>query len=43
MKLDRESLLWGIEHVFKDGDTDLFPKPVEIRFSACHSPKFVED
>lgn len=30
MKLDKESILWGIEHVYKDSDTDLFPKPAEI-------------
>jgi Reverse transcriptase (RNA-dependent DNA polymerase) len=30
MKLDKESIIWGIEHVFNDSDTDLFPKPVEI-------------
>ncbi|MFC0273231.1 RNA-directed DNA polymerase [Metabacillus herbersteinensis] len=31
MKLEKESILWGIEHIFKDSDTDLFPKPEEIK------------
>ncbi|MGG1573522.1 RNA-directed DNA polymerase [Fictibacillus sp. NRS-1165] len=30
MKLEKESILWGIEHVFTDSDTDLSPKPEEI-------------
>lgn len=31
MKLDRQSLDWAITHLSKEGDTDLFPKPIEIQ------------
>ena len=31
MKLKEESLLWAIKHLSKENDTDLFPKPVEIK------------
>lgn len=30
MKLNEESIRWAIEHIYIEGDTDLFPKPKEI-------------
>lgn len=30
MKLNEESIRWAIEHIYMEGDTDLFPKPKEI-------------
>lgn len=29
MKLNQTSILWAIKHLFKENDTDLFPKPLE--------------
>lgn len=31
MKLDRDSIEWAIDSLDKYGDTDLFPKPVELK------------
>lgn len=31
MKLEQTSLSWAIKHLFKENDTDLFPKPMELR------------
>lgn len=31
MKLDSNSLSWAIKHLFKENDTDLFPKPLELK------------
>ena len=30
MKLNENSIRWGLDHINKEGDTDLFPKPIEI-------------
>jgi hypothetical protein len=30
LKLNEESIRWAIEHIYIEGDTDLFPKPKEI-------------
>jgi hypothetical protein len=30
LKLKKDSISWGIQHVYFDSDTDLFPKPKEI-------------
>lgn len=30
MKLNQQSIQWALEHLKKESDTDLFPKPVEI-------------
>lgn len=30
MKLKDDSIRWAIKHIDKEGDTDLFPKPIEI-------------
>ncbi|MEG4116328.1 reverse transcriptase domain-containing protein [Microcoleus sp. N9_B4] len=30
MKLDEKSIRWSLNHLIKYGDTDLFPKPVEL-------------
>lgn len=30
MKLQKESIEWAINHLFKENDTDLFPRPIEL-------------
>ena len=30
MKLNENSIIWGLNHINKESDTDLFPKPIEI-------------
>lgn len=30
--LDKETVLWCIEHILKHGDTDIFPHPFEMQF-----------
>lgn len=31
MKLNERSIMWGLNHINKESDTDLFPKPIEIK------------
>lgn len=31
MKLNECSIIWGLNHINKESDTDLFPKPIEIK------------
>lgn len=31
MKLNENSIVWGLNHINKESDTDLFPKPIEIK------------
>jgi len=31
MKLNQSSISWAMKHLFKESDTDLFPKPLEIK------------
>lgn len=30
MKLSEQSLKWSIQHLFKESDNDLFPRPFEL-------------
>lgn len=36
MKLKKESIIWAMNHVFQESDTDLFPKPKEIDLIYSH-------
>ena len=30
MKLKEDSIRWAINHLLRESDTDLYPKPIEI-------------
>jgi hypothetical protein len=40
-KLKPTSLAWGLKHVLKDGDTDIFPKPFGLAVVKRYSAKFL--
>jgi hypothetical protein len=41
-RLKEPSLSWALQHVLKDGDTDLFPKPFEFKIIKKNSASFLK-
>lgn len=42
LKLKEESIKWAIQHIYKESDTDLFPKPIEIEILYSMIEKVVD-